>query len=128
MPSRRFLLPLFAAGVLCAFASTAQAMCVYNQASINVDVYFSCGLFCFNDWNTEPNNSYCRPEESGIVQTDLEEGLNNTPDYQVQLDVDAHGYVVISQPSSDRINLCAFHADDSLAGCKSFNPNTGVVY
>jgi hypothetical protein len=114
--------------VLAQAPSTARAMCVYNQASIEVSVYFTCGMFCFNDWTTSPNGSYCRPSESGTLKADLTEGLNNVPVYQIQLDVDAHGYVVISQLSSDRINLCAFRADDSLASCQAFNPNTGNVY
>ena len=127
---RRLAQPLFLAGaflVLCQFASTVQAMCVYNQANINVYVFFSCGAFCFNEWTTEPNNSYCRPSESGTVGTDSLEA-EDTIIYRVEVDVDAHGYVVLSQPSSDRINVCAFHADDSLANCQAFNPDTGEVY
>lgn len=114
--------------VLAQAPSTARAMCVYNQASIDVSVYFSCGMFCFNDWTTSPNGSYCRPDESGTINADFTEGPNNVPISQIQLDVDAHGYVVISQPNSDRIDLCAFHADDSLASCQAFNSNTGNVY
>ena len=128
---RKLTRPLFIVGafmVLCQLASTALAMCVYNQANTDVYVYFTCGGFCFNEWTTEPNNSYCRPSESGTIQADFVYAGAVLKEPQINLDVDAHGYAVISQPSSDRINLCAFHADDSLASCQAFNPNTGERY
>lgn len=128
---KRLALPLFLAGAFMIFsqlASTVQAMCVYNQANIPVAVTFTCGAFCFNNWETSPNGTYCRGGEAGLIQADVLYQADVVTHARIAMDVDAHGYVVIFQPSSDRIQFCAYHADDSLAGCQAYNPDTGDVY
>lgn len=123
---RRFLLPLLTVSafvVLCQFGSSVSAMCIYNKADVEIDVEFDCGIFCDNVWNTEPNNVYCRAGEAGTVLTGF--GLaGDSPITQVVLNVDAHGYVVMTQPSVIKVEVCAYREDDSLAGCQSFNPTS----
>ena len=112
----------------CQLASTVRAMCVYNSTDIEIYVEFDCGIFCGNEWTTEPNNSYCRASTSGAVLTDFVGVTFDENVANVSIGVDTHGYVVMTQPSSDRIDVCAYHTDDSSAGCKSYNPQTGDVY
>lgn len=125
---KRVILPFFLVGAFVVFsqlASTAQAMCVYNDTTIKIDVEFDCGIFCDNSWSTEPNNSYCRPDKSGTINTDwfcCNGAGGRVP--RISMQVDAHGYVVLSWTDSSQtvINVCVYHEDDSLAGCQSFSP------
>ena len=121
---KRVLQPLFLIAaflVVAQVGSAVSAMCVYNQADVEVYVEFDCGIFCENDWNTEPNNVYCRAGEAGLLSTGFgPEAL----DGRVGLNVDAHGYVVMTQPSIIEVEVCAYREDDSLVGCQSSNPTS----
>lgn len=123
---RRFLPPLLTVSaflVLCQLVSAASAMCVYNNTDVELYVDFDCGIFCENDWDTEPENHYCRAGEAGLLTTGF--GLaGDSPITRVALNVDAHGYVVMTQPSSTEVNVCAYREDDSLVGCQSFDPTS----
>ncbi len=115
---KALVLPFFVVGafvVLCQFASTVSAMCVYNSTDIEIYVEFECGSFCDNEWTTELNNSYCRPSTSGNLLTDFIGVALGEKTNLISIGVDTHGYVVMTQPSSDRIDACAYHADDSSA-------------
>lgn len=103
--------------------STVAAMCVYNKTNVEILVDFDCGLFCSNAWTTEPGNHYCRTGESGTVTTGF--GLRGyQPVIRVTLDVDAHGYIEMTQPSSTEVEVCAYREDHSQAGCQSFDPTS----
>jgi hypothetical protein len=118
---KRLALPVFVFGAIYAFATAAQAMCLYNNTSMEIDVVFDCGIFCNNTWDTQPGNSYCRPSTSGTVDTDWICCSGDGAKYPaVQIHVDAHGYVVVTQPSSSEISVCSYHADDSLDSCQDF--------
>jgi len=128
---KKLSLPLFLAGafmIVSQLASTVQAMCVYNKSYSVVAVTFTCGAFCKNEWETLPDGTYCRGGEAGLIQADWRNISGVFSRAGIAMDVDAHGYVVIFQPSHDRIQFCAYHADDSLTGCQAFNPDTGEVY
>ena len=125
---RKLLLPLLTASafvVLCQIVSAVNAMCVYNNADGAIDVYFDCGVFCDNTWHTEPGNVYCRASESGTVATDwICCSISGTNYPTLEINVDAHGWVEMTQPSSTQINVCAYHQDGSSAGCQSFDPTS----
>ena len=122
---KRVLQPLFLIAaflVVAQVGSAVSAMCVYNNADINIEVAFDCGVFCENDWNTQPNNVYCRASESGTLGTGFRCCFNGLNYPTVVIDVDAHGWIEMTQPSSTEIDVCAYHQDGSSAGCQSFDP------
>lgn len=111
--------------ILCQSASTVSAMCIYNSTDIAIDVDFDCEIFCGNSWHTEPNIDYCRTATSGTVGTNWICCSGDGAKYPaVQIHVDAHGYVVMTRPSSDEIDVCSYRADNSLDSCKSFDPTS----
>ncbi len=121
---KRVALPFFLAAVFIVstqLASTAQAMCVYNNMDVQMEVTFDCGIFCSNNWTIDPNGYNCRPSEAGTVLLGPGCGEGGCL-YYASIDVDAHGYVVLSGTggAGSTRSMCAFHEDDSLAGCVNF--------
>jgi hypothetical protein len=128
----RLAQPLFLVGafmVLCQLASTALAMCVYNNMDVEIEVDFLCGTFCENDWSIDPNGYNCRPATSGTLHVNkVCAGIYATScTYLNNIDVEAHGYVVLSGTggAGSTRSMCAFHEDDSLVGCVSFSYPSG---
>lgn len=105
-------------------ASTVRAMCVYNHTNTEIYTKFSCGLFCHNEWTTEPNNHYCRENESGQFTT----GIVDKPGREytfVSLAVEAHGWVSMTRPDgSGEVQVCAYRQDRSQSACQSFDPSS----
>lgn len=124
---KRLATPLFVAAtllVLAQLAATVSAMCVYNRTVGEVDVEFDCGVFCKNDWNTQPGGRYCRQGENGEflagLYNDASTGGSNTYAY-VDFTVEAHGWVEMTQADKNsNVQVCAYRQDRSQAECQSF--------
>ena len=106
--------------LLCQVASLAQAMCVYNQTDIEIAVEFNCGLFCESDWTLNRGAHKCRTEAGAVETNWVYGGGGYSPDLEV--DVDRHGYVVMTRVDSDTIQVCSYREDNSLRDCQTFNP------
>jgi hypothetical protein len=120
---RRLALPVFVFGAICTLSTAAQAMCVYNNMDVEIEVTFDCGAFCGNNWTLASGAYSCRPDESGTVLVGPGGvGEGGYLPYPAFIDVDAHGYVVMSTiGANNQRDVCAFHADDSLESCVDFS-------
>ncbi|NPU83733.1 MAG: hypothetical protein HPY65_04525 [Syntrophaceae bacterium] len=47
------------------FPKNTEACCFYNHTETKIHVTFSCGVFCWNDWDIEPGDHACRPGKGG---------------------------------------------------------------
>ncbi len=47
------------------FPKNTEACCFYNYTDTKIHVTFSCGVFCWNDWNIDPGDHACRPGKGG---------------------------------------------------------------
>ena len=46
-----------------------EACCFYNHTDGEIHVTFSCGVFCWNDWDIKPGDHACRPGKGGNAES-----------------------------------------------------------
>ena len=110
--------------ILFQLASSVQAMCVYNQTDISVDVRFTCGTLCENNWTLSPGEHKCRTDKAGTVWTQWVKFIVRYA--PMGLEVDRHGYLVftlvgVTDIATDTLQVCSYDQDDSLEYCSSFD-------
>ena len=119
---RKLTLLLMVAGAFTLFASSARAMCAYNDTAQTINVEFDCGWFCDNAWTVEAGSHYCRTSESGHFFADFHTGVEGLVLPRINLRVDAHGYVVMS-PVGEGVQVCAYRQDNTVSECQTFDPS-----
>ena len=105
--------------VLSQIVSLAQAMCVYNQTDIEIDILSTCKLFCENFWDLQPGEHKCQPNKAGSVWSNWRISGDDAI-AMTGVDVDRHGYVVMTRLNSDSIQICAYREDNVQTECKLF--------
>ena len=88
-------------------ASSAHAMCIYNNTEVEIFVEFKCGWFCGNVWTTEPQNHYCRPSEGGEVNIPLKPSKVQN----AYVDVDDHGWVEMNETGGE-VEVCVYQPNE----------------
>lgn len=51
------------------FPKSTEACCFYNHTDTTIFVSFTCGVFCWNDWDIKPGGHACRPGKGGNATT-----------------------------------------------------------
>ena len=99
----------------CLWPLAGLASCVYNKAHSPIEVNFSCGSGCENNWTIHPSYHQCRHGKAGTVAVRVMDAddKNELDDGACVVKVGAHGWVTVHQKAK-KITVRSKHKDGSV--------------
>ena len=116
---KRLALLLTLVGGSILFASSANAMCVYNfTLEVPLFTQLTHSVTSYNPKLVPSSSHYCLPNAGGSLT--IEPADDGNSDHAVSIDVEPHGFVAVRRLHNNGLQACAFKQDGSDGGCKVF--------